>query len=71
MGTDGFGQNMNQTLPDGSSNNLYAGAKPYYAGYKATHLATASFSLGIYYYIPVTTSRGGRTACKHAPTVHS
>jgi hypothetical protein len=72
MGADGFGQNMNQTLPDGSSNALYAKSTgPYYSGYKATHLASASFSLGLYYYIPITTSRGGRTACKHAPKVHS
>jgi hypothetical protein len=72
MGADGFGQNMNQTLPNGNSNPLYEKITgPYYSGYKATHLATASFSLGLYYYIPITTSRGGRTACKHAPKVHS
>ncbi len=72
QGADGFGQNMNQNLPDGSANPLYSKVTgPFYSGYKATHAATASFSLGLYYYIPVTTSRGGRTACKHAPKVHS
>lgn len=80
IGVDGLGQNLNQNNLDGTPNNaIYknpypatsASNPPYYASYKPTHAAGASFTLGAYYYIPVTTSKGGRHACKHPPRVRS
>lgn len=76
-GVDGHGQNMNSSFPDGTANNQlytypYGGTgAPYYASYKPTHSAGVSFSIGAYYYLPITTSKGGRHACKHPPKVRS
>jgi hypothetical protein len=60
----------------GNVNGLYTinyggtGA-PYYTSQKPTHSAGVSFSIGLYYYLPITVSKGGRTACKHPPRVRS
>ena len=53
-GVDGFGQNLNVNI-DGYPNTLYTApygstGKPYYAGYKPTKEAGASFSIGLYYF---------------------
>jgi hypothetical protein len=66
VGADGLGQGLEKS-PGGSDNVLYSGSNPYYAGYKPTHSATVSFSIGVYYYIGLVQSKGGRHACKHTP----
>jgi hypothetical protein len=75
QGNDAHGQYLNKTLPDGSANQLYTAnyggtTAPYYASYKPTHSAGASFNLGIYYFIPIGNT-SGRGKCKHAPSVKS
>jgi hypothetical protein len=72
-GVDAHGQYLATTLPDGTANdylykNAYGGTgAPFYANYKPTHFAGASFSIGLYYYIGFVKSNGGRHACKHTP----
>jgi len=58
-GTDGLGQDMN-TSYNGGQNVLYTsyGGQPsYYASYKPTHTATASFSIGVYYFFGINGSQ--------------
>jgi hypothetical protein len=58
-GTDGLGQDMNPTY-NGSQNQLYVSTptqSAYYTSYKPTHSATASFSIGVYYFFGINGSQ--------------
>jgi len=58
-GTDGMGQSLNQNY-NGGSNVLYTsylGQPAYYSSYKPTHMATASFNIGVYYFFGINGSQ--------------